>query len=53
MIDGFEYDNLLKIWFLNTDVKKKLEKYKENFDVVIVDDWNMKFVNDVLAEILK
>ena len=63
MIDWFEYDNLLKIGFLNNsewsehrftwDLKEKLEKYKENFDVVITDDGDMELVNELLKNIVK
>lgn len=53
MVEWFEYNNLLKIWFLNKDVEKNIEKYKSNYDVVIINDWSMEFVNDLLDEILK
>ena len=53
MISGFEYNNLLKIWFLNKDVDKNIEKYKEKFDIVITDDWNMEFINWLLEKIVK
>jgi hypothetical protein len=36
---------------LNKDFDKNLEKYKENFDVVITDDGSMDFVNELLMEI--
>jgi hypothetical protein len=48
MIKWFEYDNLLKIWFLNKDVEKNMEKYIKNYDVLITNDGNMEFVNDIL-----
>ena len=53
MIDGFEYNNLLKIWFLNKDVDKNIDKYKEAYDVVITDDGSMEFVNELLEKIIK
>ena len=53
MIDWFDYDNLLKIWFLNKDVDKNIVKYKEAFDVVITDDGSMEFVNELLKKIIK
>lgn len=52
MIKWFEYDNLLKIWFLNKDVEKNMEKYIKNYDVLITNDGNMEFVNDILKKIL-
>ncbi len=53
MIDGFEYDNLLKIWFLNKDVDKNIDKYINNYDVVITNDWAMNFVNELLEKIVE
>lgn len=47
MIEGFDYSNLLKVGFLNYDVDKNLERYKENFDVVITND-DMNFINELL-----
>lgn len=52
MIEGFEYDNLIKIGFLNYDVEEKLENYKYNYDVVIVNDSDMGFVNGLFREII-
>lgn len=52
MITGFDYDNLIKIGFLNEEVDKNLEKYKENFDVVITDDSSAEFVNSLLKELI-
>ncbi|MBU4284624.1 hypothetical protein KKF60_00995 [Patescibacteria group bacterium] len=51
MIEGFDYDNLLKIGFLNEKIDESLEKYKENFDVVILNDSDMDYVNDLLKNI--
>ncbi|MBU1160659.1 MAG: hypothetical protein V1768_03095 [Patescibacteria group bacterium] len=51
MINGFDYDNLIKIGFLNENVKENLEEYKKNYDVVILNDGSMEYVNDLLNEI--
>jgi len=51
MIEGFDYDNLLKVGFLNYDVDANLERYKNNFDVVIRNDSDMNFVNEFVKEI--
>ena len=53
MIKGFDYDNLLKIGFLNDNVEKNLDLYKDRFDVVIANDGSMDFVSSILKEILK
>jgi len=50
MVEGFEYDNLLKIGFLNSSVEEKIEEYKKNYDVVITNDGTMKFLYDFLKE---
>ncbi len=52
MVDGFDYDNLLKIGFLNKDVDKNLENYIKNYDVVITNDDSMRFINKLFEEIL-
>ena len=51
MVEGFEYDNLIKIGFLNSNVEENLEKYKEIFDVVIINDGDMDFINNLLKEL--
>ena len=51
MIEGFDYECLLKIGFLNERVEEQLEDFKKNFDVVILNDGSMKFVLDLIKEI--
>ncbi len=51
MVDGFEYKNLLKIWFLNSNEEKLLESYKKVYDVIITWDWNFDFVNEIMEKI--
>ncbi len=51
MVDGFEYKNLIKIGFLNENVQENLEHYKNAFDVVILNDGSMDFINKLLKEI--
>ena len=46
MIEGFDYENLLTIGFLNENVENNLETYKKKFDVVIPNDGSFEFVND-------
>jgi 5'-nucleotidase len=52
MITGFEYDNLLKIGFLNDNVERDLEKFSSTFDAVITKDNGMEFVNETLGKVL-
>jgi hypothetical protein len=52
MIDGFPYKNLLKIWFLNTNDEMTREIFEKLYDVLIFDDGNLDYVNQVIKEIL-
>lgn len=52
MVEGFAYNNLMKFGFLNEEVDKNLKAYKKNFDMVITNDGEMKFINQLIAEIL-
>lgn len=52
MIDAFEYENLIKIGFLNENPEEYLESYKKTFDVVILNDGSMDFVNELISEII-
>jgi hypothetical protein len=53
MANGLEHACVLKIGFLNDNVEKNLDAYKQAYDVVILNDGKMDFVNDLLKEILK
>ena len=46
------YDNLLKIGFLNENVEENLEYYKKAYDIIILNDSSMDYVNDLLKEII-
>ena len=52
MIDGFDHENLIKIGFLNENVEENLEQYKNNYDIVILNDSSMEHVNDLLKELI-
>jgi len=53
MIKGFACDNLIKIGFLNENIEENLEQYKKNYDVLILRDSSMEYVNVLLKEILE
>ena len=53
MVAGFNYENLIKIGFLNDKVEESLESYKRTFDVVILNDGSLDFVNELLKELIK
>ena len=50
MVEGFAYDNLLKIGFLNSNIENNLDEYKKHYDVIITNDSSMDFVYDLLKE---
>jgi cytosolic 5'-nucleotidase 3 len=51
MVTGFNYDNLIRIGFLNENIEENLEQYKRNFDILILNDSSMYYVNKLLKEI--
>jgi len=53
MITGFKYDNLIKIGFLNEKIQENLERYKENFDIVLLNDTNFNYINNLIQEIAR
>jgi len=48
MADGVKYETCLSVGFLNLNKDKMLERYKENFDIVITDDDSWDLVNELL-----
>jgi 5'-nucleotidase len=52
MTEGFKYDEIIRIGFLSEDVEKHLEDYKKAYDIVILDDSNMDYVNELMQRIL-
>ena len=52
MIKGFDYNNLINIGFLNENVKENLKYFKKNFDIVLLNDTNMAYINKLLKEII-
>lgn len=59
MTAGISLKTLLKIAFLNnegeseTEFARRLELFKQKFDVVLLGDTDMKFVNDLLKSLVK
>jgi 5'-nucleotidase len=53
MTTKFEYNNLIKIGFLNPGKEKNLEKYKKNFDIIIKDDGDFSEINKLIKEITR
>ena len=44
MIEGFDYDNIIKIGFLNEGVKLDLGKFKNSYDILVLEDGSMDHV---------
>ena len=53
MIQGFDYSNIIKIGFLNNKVEEKLTAYKDNFDVVLINDTDMDYASRLVKRIVK
>ena len=53
MADGFDYENIIKIWFLNNDTPDNREKFSEAFDLIILGDGPMDEVNKIIKLIVK
>lgn len=52
MADGFDYENIIKIWFLNHDTPENREQFQKTFDLIVLDDGPMDEVNSLLAKIV-
>jgi cytosolic 5'-nucleotidase 3 len=44
MVQGFDYDNIIKIGFLNEGVAVDLKKFKNSYDVLVLNDGSMDYV---------
>jgi 5'-nucleotidase len=53
MVKGLNYENLIKIAFLNENIEGSLGKYKLYYDTIALNDSSMFFVNDLLKELIK
>jgi len=51
MADGFDYKNIIKIWFLNHDTPENRKLFQEIFDLIILDDGSMYDVNNIIEKI--
>jgi len=52
MIEGFSYDEIINIGFLNSGTEGDIKRYSETFDVVILGDGDMNYINELLEKIL-
>ena len=51
MIEGFNFENLIKIGFLNDENETPLEEFKKSFDIIILNDGNFDYVNELIKEL--
>ncbi len=51
MITGFEYDNLIKVGFLNPGEEQNQKEYEQNFDMIITNDSDIHPVNKLIGEL--
>jgi 5'-nucleotidase len=52
MVTGFDYHNLIKIGFLNENIKSSLKIYKNAFDLIVLNDGPLDSINKILAGII-
>ena len=52
MANGFDYENIIKIWFLNHDTPEHRKQFQEKFDLVILNDGPMDEINSIVKKIL-
>jgi len=53
MVTGFDYDNLIKIGFLDYDIDKQKESFLENFDIVIEGDGDFDYINKLIKKLCR
>ena len=52
MSDGVNFDEILRVGFLNDKVPERMEEYKQKFDVVLVGDGDLGYVMQLLHDIV-
>ncbi len=52
MVKGFKYDNLIQIGFLNENIAENLCDYKKTYDILVLNDSSMDYINSLLKEII-
>eukprot|EP00126_Sphaerothecum_destruens_P011337 Sdes_comp20902_c0_seq1m18068 len=51
MSDGSDFQEIIRIGFLNDKIQERLESYKKSFDIVILNDGTFHKVNEILTKI--
>ena len=53
MTDQIDFDEIIRIGFLNENIKQNFKEYKKYFDVIILNDGPLDFVNSLLKELFE
>lgn len=53
MIKGFVCENIIKIGFLNERIEENIDRYKERYDAVVLNDGSMEYVNNLLKDLAR
>lgn len=48
MLEGVDYDEVIKIGFLNDQIEERLPQFSEAFDVIVMNDDTMTYLNNLL-----
>lgn len=51
MLDGFNGDNFIKIGFLDENPESWLAEFKNNYDIIILDNGSLNYVLDFCREV--
>lgn len=52
MADWFAYENIIKIWFLNHDTPENRKIFQKIYDVLLINDADMEYVNELIKNVL-
>ncbi len=52
MLDGIEHKTIIRVGFLNEEIEKDKDKYEKEYDILILNDGSMDYVNELLKQIL-
>jgi cytosolic 5'-nucleotidase 3 len=52
MSEGMQHQEIIKIGFLNENKDELLDKFKESFDIIIINDGSFEYINQLLNKIL-
>jgi cytosolic 5'-nucleotidase 3 len=53
MTGQIEFNEIIRIGFLNENIDENLGEFKENFDIIITNDGSLEFVNNLLKDLFE